>query len=380
MKLSSENLNFMAGVSHEIRNPINAIIGIAHLLQKENQKDVQEELLQILLVTSENLRELTNNILDFTKLEEGKVPRNITSIDIRKEIRMVLLGQEVIAKAKGLELVINIDDNVPSRVMLDKVRAMQILINLVSNAIKFTQEGRITLEAKALESTESEVTLFFAVRDTGMGISEEKQAQIFEPFRQGGSSINFNHGGTGLGLTIANMLVASAGGKIMLKSKVNQGSEFSFIVTLKLPEISDTQLPAQRPVSLTKVLRNLKVLIVDDNKINLQVTSKTFENWGIKYSIANNGIEAVAKVQEEDFGLVLMDLHMPKMDGYTASSAIRKIEKEKFLSLPILAISGSIDFFQAENMNANGFSGFLAKPYNPQELLEKILEVLCEKK
>lgn len=370
----------MAGVSHEIRNPINAIIGIAHLLQKENQKDVQEELLQILLVTSENLRELTNNILDFTKLEEGKVPRNITSIDIRKEIRMVLLGQEVIAKAKGLELVINIDDNVPSRVMLDKVRAMQILINLVSNAIKFTQEGRITLEAKALESTESEVTLFFAVRDTGMGISEEKQAQIFEPFRQGGSSINFNHGGTGLGLTIANMLVASAGGKIMLKSKVNQGSEFSFIVTLKLPEISDTQLPAQRPVSLTKVLRNLKVLIVDDNKINLQVTSKTFENWGIKYSIANNGIEAVAKVQEEDFGLVLMDLHMPKMDGYTASSAIRKIEKEKFLSLPILAISGSIDFFQAENMNANEFSGFLAKPYNPQELLEKILEVLCEKK
>lgn len=368
----------MAGVSHEIRNPINAIIGIAHLLQKENQKDVQEELLHTLLVTSENLRELTNNILDFTKLEEGLVPRKVTPIDIRKEIPRILFGQEATARSKGLELLIDIEENVPSRVLMDKVRGMQILINLVSNAIKFTQEGRITIEVKALETSETEVTLLFAVRDTGMGIPEEKQQQIFEPFRQGGSSITLKHGGSGLGLSITDMLVTSAGGELMLKSKVGHGSEFSFVVTLELPENSSIELPIKKAVSLKDVLGKQKVLIVDDNKINLLVASKTLENWGIEYAMAQNGIEAVAKVQAEEFAVVLMDLHMPKMNGYEATVAIRSLAREKYLSLPIIALSGYIDFFHEEGMKATGFSGFLTKPYQPQELLEKILEVLSE--
>ena len=370
----------MAGISHEIRNPINTIIGIAHLLQKENQKDVQEELLHTLLVISKNLRELTNNILDFAKLEEGKVPRKVTSLDIRKEVPIFLFGQEAMARAKGLELVIDIAENVPSRVLFDPVRAMQILINLVSNAIKFTEEGTITIEAKALESSESEVTLLIAIRDTGMGIPKEKQQQIFKPFRQGDSSINLKYGGTGLGLSIADMLIASAGGELMVKSEVGQGSEFSFVVTLGLPENSVTELPEEKTVSLKDVLGKQKVLIVDDNNINLLVASKTLETWGIEYVIAHNGLEAIAKVQEEDFAAVLMDLHMPKMDGYAATSAIRNIGKEKFLSLPIIALSGSVDLFHVEDLKATGFTEFLAKPYKPQELLEKILKVVGEGK
>lgn len=380
MKLPSETLNLLAGISHEIRNPINTIIGIAHLLQNESQKDAQEELLHTLLVTSKNLRELTNNILDFTKLEEGKVPRKVSSINLREEVPVFLFGQEAMAKAKGLELVIDIAGNVPSRVLMDPVRAMQILINLVSNAIKFTEEGRITVEVKSLGASESEVNLLIAVRDTGIGIPVEKQQQIFKPFKQGGSYVNRKYGGTGLGLSIADMLITSAGGELMLKSEVGQGSEFSFIVTLDLPEDSGVESQVEKTASLKDVLGSQKVLIVDDNNINLLVAGKTLENWGIDYVLAHNGVEAVKKVQEEDFGAVLMDLHMSNMDGYEATSSIRSIGKEKFLSLPIIALSGSVDLFQIEGLKAAGFSEFLVKPYKPQELLDKILKAVSEKK
>lgn len=194
MSLSPENLNIMAGISHEIRNPINSVIGIAHLLQTEERKEVQEELLETLLQVSENLRELTNNILDFTKLEAGISPRHISVVDLRKEVPVVLYGLITLARSKGLDLIIDIADNVPKHVLFDRVRGMQILGNLVSNALKFTEKGSVIFSIKAGKLQDGKVTLNFSVKDTGIGIAEENQKRIFEPFRQGNSSIGTTFG------------------------------------------------------------------------------------------------------------------------------------------------------------------------------------------
>src|SRR5690606_7054757 len=290
-------LNIMAGISHEIRNPINSVIGIAHLLQTEERKEVQEELLETLLQVSENLRELTNNILDFTKLEAGVSPRHISVVDLRKEVPVVLYGLITLARSKGLDLVIDIADNVPKHVLFDRVRGMQILGNLVSNALKFTEKGSVIFSIKAGKLQDGKVTLNFSVKDTGIGIAEENQKRIFEPFRQGNSSIGTTFGGTGLGLSIANRLLTSVGGELRLKSKPGEGSEFYFDVILGTPKAEPLTSDKKEAVSLPDFPRMGKVLIVDDNEVNLLIAGKNFETWNINFVLARSGPEALELVQ-----------------------------------------------------------------------------------
>lgn len=366
----------MAGISHEIRNPVNAIIGIAHLLKNESDREVQEDLVNTLIQASENLRELTSNILDFTKLQAGRVPRKLSAVNLRKDLTAGLFSFATVARAKGVDFIIDIWEDVPEHIVIDKVRGMQIILNLVSNAVKFTEKGSVTVEIKALELNGEQATIFFAVRDTGIGIPEDKRMSIFEPFHQGGANISMKHGGSGLGLSIASMLVAGAGGELKLKSRVGKGSEFSFVLRVGIPEDGEICCEEEN-YSPEELLAGRKVLIVDDNAVNLLVASRTFEKWKIGHAIARHGEEALDRVQEEDFAVVLMDLHMPVMDGYQATRAIRNLGDEKFRRLPIIALSGSVGYAMEEE-HSTGFTDFLGKPYKPQDLLDKVLKQVVE--
>lgn len=379
MNFTSENLDFVAGISHEIRNPLNAIIGIAHLLQQEHSREDQRELVKTLLQSSENLLELTNNILDFSKLEAGAADCNITKVNLQDSIPRTLFGQRAIADAKKIDLSISIGPDVPHSLLVDKVKFSQILLNLVSNAIKFTEEGSVSVIISLLDRNASQVTLKIAVFDTGIGIAPEKMEIILQPFRQGGDHINLKYGGTGLGLSISERLITAMGGNLTIKSELNKGSEFSFVIDLQLPEDEEEEHPSQVDTNPEQLPEGLKVLVVDDNEINLLVARKNLDKWNLKYELARDGQEAVEKVQQEHFDLILMDLHMPKMNGFEATSTIRTMEEGRFRDLPIIALSGSTGVFRKKEIEAEGFNDFLNKPFRPQELLSKIITSTEEK-
>lgn len=360
--LRSKDL-FVANISHEIRTPLNAIMGMSHLLGQSALSEKQHNYVEAIQKSSENLLYIVNDLLDFSKLESGKMELHPVAVDIARQMKEIALLWETKLEEKGLTFIRICNLNHPSTVMIDPTRLNSILNNLLHNASKFTSEGSVTLSVKEMQRTANSIELSFSVCDTGIGIPEDKLSRIFESFVQAEDSTTRKFGGTGLGLSITKSLVEMMGGELTVESTLYQGSTFSFRINLPL---CHTEPEQKTDVPTILALENRKVLIVEDNQINMFMAQTILENWGIQVYKAENGAEAVEQIQHNTFDLILMDVQMPVLDGIQATWMIRnKLQ----CTTPIIALTANAIPSETSSYYQAGMSGYLSKPYTPESLL-----------
>lgn len=370
---------FLSTMSHEIRTPLNAVIGMTHLLLKSNPRDDQQEQLGVLLFSAKNLLSIVNDILDYNKIEEGKINFESIPVDMGHICRNVSMGLQTQATEKGISLKTQIDPAFKFKVLADPTRMTQVISNLVHNAVKFTKTGGVELRLQLLSQSAGKYHVRLEVEDTGIGIAADKLQLIFERFTQADSSTSRSFGGTGLGLSIAKRILEMQQSKLELKSEEGKGSTFWFDLELPIStEITEapnaTGLLAQEMVDDAKqqLLADAQILLVEDNGLNIKVATSFLQRWGAVVEVALNGEEALEKLDAQKHHLVLMDLHMPVMDGYVATRKLR----ERGETLPIVALTASLakeiegDAFKA------GLDAIIAKPFNPDELREIIYRQL----
>ena len=360
--------DFLSTMSHEIRTPLNVVIGMARLLIDENPKPEQLEYLKSLQFSANNLLVIINDILDFSKIEAGKVKLEQINFSVREVVEGVVNAFLFRAEEKGIALRIAIDESIPERLLGDQVRLTQILNNLVGNAIKFTEQGFVSIHVNSLNTHGEHIDISFEVRDSGIGISQDKIQTIFNSFTQATSDTTRKFGGTGLGLTICKRLVELQGGSIQVKSKEGIGSSFGFTISYRkteqhpLPPVVEMEAPS---------LNDVRVLLVEDNPSNRMVACSFLGKIGVQVTIAENGLEAIKAVQSQCFDIILMDLQMPRMDGYEATQAIRQLGG-RFDKLPIIALTADVVSDVKERVVKAGMNDYLSKPFNPNILYQKI--------
>jgi len=362
---------FLSTMSHEIRTPLNGIINTVHMLREEDPRTDQVDNIEMLEFSADSLLRLVNDILDYSKIDAGKIEFEAIDFELRKLLSGIRQSFEYEILRKRLRMDIEVDDDIPVVVIGDSIRLSQILINLVGNAIKFTETGKITIRVDRLSETADNLALRFRVSDTGIGIPADKQQYIFESFTQASSTTTRKYGGTGLGLAITRKLVAMQGGFIVLESTENVGSTFSF--SLNFRKSAREFIPEEMILESTfRSLRGLKVLVAEDNVINQKIVSKYLTKWDVTVDLAENGRIALEKIRENPYDLVLMDLHMPEMSGYEATARVRECSGEYFATLPIIALTASAFMEDREKIYTYGMSGYIIKPFNPAELYWKI--------
>ncbi len=358
---------FLSNMSHELRTPLNGIIGTANLLLDEECLPAQKEHLDVLRYSSGHMLTLINDILDFNKLDANKTDLQENPVNLHR-----LLGQAATVftrqfEIKGLTFVTEADTALDSWVLTDETRLMQVLNNLLSNALKFTHKGQVLLTALVTEQKSEYTTVSFSVSDTGIGIPEDKQVHIFESFTQADARTTRQYGGTGLGLSISKKIIAALGGDLLVKSHPGGGSTFYFTIVFRRSNQQQPFIPHRKKTQF-EPLRGLRLLIAEDNAINMKVASRFLQSWEVAVTAAVNGKEAVEKSRTENFDLLLLDLEMPEMDGYTALAEIRTFNKE----IPAIAFSAAM-FPDIQNfLAAKGFNDFVTKPFRPEELYQKI--------
>jgi PAS domain S-box-containing protein len=361
--------DFIAMVSHEIRTPLNAILGVGQLLAGTELSEKQQKYVRILRSSSEGLLALINDILDFSKIEAGKTAVEERSLDPRELIHQIVDHLRVKAEEKNLSLAVQVDERVPAAVLGDPIKIGQVVTNLLSNAIKFTAQGSVTVELQVRERLPDSVAIEFRIADTGIGIAADRLPHVFDEFTQASYDIGLKYGGTGLGLAISKKLVELHGSRLAVQSELGLGSTFSFVLRLRLPpEAPDAEAPAEE-----QPLQGLRVLIADDNEINVLVLTAFLEHWGVEVEAVKTGNQAVARVQEREYDLVLMDLRMPDLDGYAATRAIRSLPDPRFQVLPIFAFSASTRMGNQHELDNAGFTAFVGKPVSPDLLFAKIV-------
>ncbi|WKN42637.1 response regulator [Tunicatimonas pelagia] len=367
--------DFLSTMSHEIRTPMNAVIGMTHLLLEENPRDDQLKSLQTLKFSADLLLSLINDILDFSKIESGKIVLESVDFNLKDMLQGVKAAQGTKSQEKQVKLKLRWDDDVPIMVTGDVTRLGQIMNNLVSNAVKFTQEGQVSIEVELIEEIEDKVTLGFKVRDTGIGISEKQIEAIFDEFSQASTSTTRKFGGTGLGLAITKKLLELQGSQIEVSSEVGVGSVFSFVLDLqKSKKVSQEAKSAKSDDDLGQSLEGLRILLVEDNPVNQYVATRFIKKWEASLDTANQGQEAVDKVKQQPYDVVLMDLQMPVMDGYEATKLIRAWEKQKKKNpVPIIALTASATATTRDKVKELGMNDFVTKPFDPKELFARLL-------
>ncbi|MFN3016127.1 ATP-binding protein [Vibrio coralliilyticus] len=377
---------FLANMSHEIRTPMNGIVGVAELLKETKPNEVQRNYVDILLTSSHTLLDIINDILDFSKIEAGHFELDPTKFDLKSLIQQQANEYSIRAKQQELFFDCNIDPAVPQEIEADSVRLKQVINNLIGNALKFTHRGYVELNIKLLEN-ETGNQLQFEVKDTGIGIAKDKLDSIFDKFQQADGSTARQYGGTGLGLAISQKIVELMGGKLQVTSEVDLGSSFYFSIPIDTPSTAIggivqsspnlVEFPASSGTQMKKLSpkykTGLKVLVVEDTRVNQQVIQVMLNLLGLEVDIANNGVEALEYCQQNEVDAILMDCHMPVMDGYEATQKIRQLEGWAAY-VPIIAVTANVIKEDRERCFEIGMNGFLSKPVKPKEIEEALID------
>lgn len=363
--------NFLANMSHEIRTPMNAILGFTNLLQRKPELDSESrQFVQTIQRSGENLLTLINDILDLSKIEAGMMRIETAPFSIRGLLHSVETLMQPKAAEKKLLLTTRVDEKLPDLLEGDAVRLTQILVNLLGNAIKFTANGLVTVSVEAVASEADKVRVGIRVADTGIGIAPKKQAAIFDRFQQAEDSVTRKYGGTGLGLAIVKELVELQGGTIAVSSEAGQGASFYLVIPYNVSSKPVENPEPLRSTTATQAsLQGLRVLIVEDNEINQHLLRVLFRNWNLSYQLATNGLEALRFLGEQPFDLVLMDIQMPEMDGYTATQTIRQQLK---LNVPIIAMTAHAMAGEREKCLRYGMNDYLSKPVQEEQLFARL--------
>jgi len=367
LQLSEAKEMFLSVMSHEIRTPLNAIIGMTHLLIENNPKPSQTEDLNILKFSSENLLNIINDVLDFTKIETGNLHLEFLPVNLQNLCNDIVSSLQVNATKQKNVLSLDFDQQVPAMILADKTRLYQILMNLLGNAIKFTNNGKVELAVKVLSENKDELAVYFEVRDNGIGIPSDKKDYIFETFTQAKADISRKYGGTGLGLAITKKLLKLHGTDIKVDSVEGEGTTFSFVINFK--KSSQTELPEQ---SKEVIFEGKKVLVVDDNEINILIAKRILMKWGLNIDFASDGYKAIAAITQNKYDLVFMDIKMPGINGFETAIIIREMDDAYYKNLPIVALTASTLHDEENKFKESGMNGHVLKPFNPSEI-KKVL-------
>jgi len=368
-KAAMARSEFLSMMSHEIRTPLNAVVGFTYLLLQGKYLPEQDEQLHLLKFSAENLLALINDILDFNKIESGKVQLEKTSYNLPKLINQVKNTNFTKAQDNGNVIRVMFDTQIPNIVIGDPLRLGQIINNLVSNAVKFTHNGTVIIEAMLLKQTNDTAEIQFTVKDNGIGIAPENQQRIFEIFTQASESTTRQYGGSGLGLAICNGLLEIMHSRMTLESTPGKGSAFSFIVNMGYSQhAEEISISGTKDTVTDPDLTGTRVLLVEDNHVNILVASTFLERWNTKVETAENGRLAIEKIKANQYHIVLMDLHMPEMNGYEACKEIMKMKPK----LPIVALTASAMLNIRDKAFDVGMVDYVTKPFEPNELYEKI--------
>ncbi|MBL4653970.1 MAG: response regulator [Flavobacteriales bacterium] len=371
---------FFANMSHEIRTPLNGIIGLIHLLMGTDVTDKQKEYLHSAIISSEILMVVINDILDLSKIEEGKLFIQTKNFKIKETISEVLKIMNNKAIEKNLVLEKIIDTQLPEVIIGDAARLAQILYNIIGNAIKFTDKGKVKVSVSVKKNSASTVWVELKITDTGIGIEEAKLPSICNAFTQAIGDATRKHGGTGLGLTIVKKLIELQNGDLAIESKIGVGTTFTVVIPYNIEKTQKSDLVESKKTEdndNNTSLKGLTVLLAEDNPINQMVTTDLVENAGARIIVANNGKEAIDILNHEAFDIILMDMQMPIMDGYSAMEHIRNNTDSDKQNIPILALTAHAAKGEVEKCKKSGADDYLSKPFKPQVLFLK-MKNLCE--
>jgi signal transduction histidine kinase/BarA-like signal transduction histidine kinase len=372
-KASKARAEFLSTVSHELRTPLNAINGITHLLLEEDPKESQMNYLTSLKFSGNYLLTFINEILEINRIESSAIEVENISFNLKLLLANIQHSLKELASINNNTFTIEIDPSIPDYLMGDPTKLSQIFLNLINNALKFTKNGEVKVILQVNEINEEFTSIHFKVLDTGIGIPEEKMESIFDSFAQGSIEINRKYGGTGLGLTIVKKLIDILGGKIELESKVGKGSSFSFDLSFKIAEEKSIQ---EKTIDFDEsILNGKKVLLIEDNKINQMITKKMVENKGMSCEVIDNGEDAIEAVKNNIYDLVLMDVHLPGINGTIATQTIRTFDKKtKIIALTAISLNENREMLLSYGMN-----DVITKPFDPMDFYRTITKNLTKK-